>query len=218
MSEETPEPGHAQGPPHPGQSGHGVALGRETHDLGATLRAQQNADGWDLVRYGNEILFSLKGPEDFILAIVEFLDDAGYRLELLGATSRPDQNEISWSVNTLRTPRGLAENHRTSNVRGDSEHGPKKRPAGTTLSDRLPLARTHRPEPHAARRPGLAENHRCDGPRAATSTHAFPNTETYQEMTGGAGNRTRVPKQGQDSVYRFIPSFVLVARPRRTGS
>ncbi len=49
-------------------------------------------------KYGNEILTSLNKPDDFILAIVEFLDDTEHRLHYL---RRPFQREPDFGVTSV---------------------------------------------------------------------------------------------------------------------
>lgn len=46
----------------------------------------------------NEILYSLNKPEDFILAIVEFLDDTAHRVHYL---RRPFQREPDFGVTSV---------------------------------------------------------------------------------------------------------------------
>ena len=46
----------------------------------------------------NEILYSLNKPDDFILAIVEFLDDGSYRVKYL---RRPFQREPDFGVTSV---------------------------------------------------------------------------------------------------------------------
>lgn len=47
----------------------------------------------------NEILFSLNKPQDFILAIVEFLEQGGHRVHYL---RRPFQREPDFGVTDVR--------------------------------------------------------------------------------------------------------------------